>query len=126
MPCGVGKKGGRTFLSAPQESGAIPTCLLFSAEPKGRCARRADPRRFAPHYFLIMFPVHLWPRRFPISFSHFKSGAYNMIAGSADSGSVQRTQIAFPLENAPAVLEALEGCSALVISSASNAGEGGK
>lgn len=46
--------------------------------------------------------------------------------GSADSGSVQRTQIAFPLENALAVLKALEGCSALVISSASNAGEGRK
>lgn len=28
--------------------------------------------------------------------------------GSADSGSVQRTQIAFPLENALAVLKALE------------------
>lgn len=82
----------------------------------------------APHYFLIMFLVHLWPRRFPISFSHFESGEYNMIAahmrGSADSGSVQRTQIAFPLENALAVLKALEGCSALVISSAGNAGEG--
>ena len=46
--------------------------------------------------------------------------------GSADSGSAQRTQIAFPLENALAVLKALEGCSALVISSASNAGEGRK
>lgn len=85
---------------------------------------------FAPHYFLIMFPVHLWLKRFPISFSHFESGEYNIIAahmrGSADSGSVQRTQIAFPLENALAVLKALEGCSALVISSASNAGEGRK
>lgn len=40
--------------------------------------------------------------------------------GSVDSGSVQRTQIAFPLENALAVLK---GCSALVISFASNAGE---
>lgn len=46
--------------------------------------------------------------------------------GSADSGSVQRTQIAFPLENALAVLKALEGCSALVISSAGNAGDGEK
>ena len=44
--------------------------------------------------------------------------------GSADSGSVQRTQIAFPLENALAVLKALEGCAALVISFASNAGKG--
>lgn len=42
--------------------------------------------------------------------------------GSAAGGSVLRTQIAFPLENAPAVLKALEGCSALVISSSSNAG----
>lgn len=45
---------------------------------------------------------------------------------SADSGSAQRTQIAFPLENARTVLKALEGCSALVISSASNAGVGRK
>lgn len=67
----------------------------------------------ASHYFLIMLPVHLWPRRFPISFSHFERGEYNMIVahtrGGADSGSVLRTQIAFPLENTPAVLKALEG-----------------
>lgn len=46
--------------------------------------------------------------------------------GSADSGSAQRTQIAFPPENALAVLKAPEGCSALVISCASDAGEGRK
>lgn len=129
MPAGWKEKEGGTFFSPAQESQAIPSayCLALS---QGSSARRAHLQPFAPHYFLIMFLVHLWPRRFPISFPHLESGEDNMIAahtrGSADSGSAQRTQIAFPLENALAVLTAPEGCSALVISCASDAGEGRK
>lgn len=63
---------------------------------------------------------------FMVSSSRFQSGSYDVIVarrrGSADGESVQRTQIAFPQENVPAVLE---GCSALVISSSGDAGEEG-
>ena len=110
VACGGEKKKGAYFLLMRIPSN--PHRLLFSAQPGEVCAAGWSVP-FAPQYFLIMFLVHPWPRRFPISFSHFESGEYNMIVahmrGSADSGSVQRTQIAFPLEDAPAVLKALEG-----------------
>lgn len=76
------------------------------------------------HGFLIMLLVHFWLRRFPISFSHLEQGEYNVIAADTRGNAVRRTQIAFPLENTPAVLKTQQGCSALVISSSGNAGRG--
>lgn len=71
-----------------------------------------------------MLLVHFWLRRFPISFSHLEQGEYNVIAADTRGNAVRRTQIAFPLENTPAVLKTQQGCSALVISSSGNAGRG--